>query len=272
MLVYLSWHAASRRVAGIGNGPGWHRGPVTVCARTFSRFRYDCESFGRATPFRTTIRRRGSFYERRSLSRSFIDWPGKNLQLADSGSFRVTWRNTSTFSLRRSRVALTIRGIQNCGQRRRWAGAGDWQSAPNSGILRASAARGVFSCKRATTMTLDWRRLLRDGLYSQSRLSRRAHLRRRRPLAPAELLEDRALLSVGDLDPTFGNGGKVVTDIPGPAQPGTDDSGRDIVAYQSDGKSIMVGESSGEIVVVRYETDGTLDASFGINGIMRFKL
>jgi len=71
----------------------------------------------------------------------------------------------------------------------------------------------------------------------------------------------------GSLDPTFGNGGKVVTSIT---------SGQDKafgVAIQSDSKIIVAGYSTNTITgkdfaVVRYKTDGTLDSTFGNNGIV----
>src|SRR5437764_2965929 len=74
----------------------------------------------------------------------------------------------------------------------------------------------------------------------------------------------------GDLDPTFGTGGMVTTDI---------DHSTDIanaVAIQADGKLIVVGQTyknndfSGEdFVVTRYNTDGTLDTTFGSGGRVR---
>lgn len=79
----------------------------------------------------------------------------------------------------------------------------------------------------------------------------------------------------GDLDPTFGNGGVVTTRIP-------NGQGGFFSAYgigstlQKDGKIIVVGEvnypGSGsdiyEPFVARYNTDGTLDSSFGNGGIV----
>jgi uncharacterized delta-60 repeat protein len=70
----------------------------------------------------------------------------------------------------------------------------------------------------------------------------------------------------GNLDPNFGNGGKVVTSIT---------SGQDIahgVAIQPDGKILVAGQSTSNItgkdfVVVRYNEDGSLDNTFGNNGV-----
>src|SRR5438034_1406414 len=61
----------------------------------------------------------------------------------------------------------------------------------------------------------------------------------------------------GDLDPSFGIGGKVITDG-GVAS---------AVAVQADGKIVAAGIfDSGEIGLVRYNTDGSVDASFGTGG------
>jgi uncharacterized delta-60 repeat protein len=70
----------------------------------------------------------------------------------------------------------------------------------------------------------------------------------------------------GTPDPGFGNGGIVVTALPGgPASA----SG---VAIQTDGKILVAGSvqagSSGDFALVRYNTDGSLDGSFGTGGIV----
>jgi uncharacterized delta-60 repeat protein len=75
-------------------------------------------------------------------------------------------------------------------------------------------------------------------------------------------------LSNGSLDPTFGSGGLVVTHIPGPS--GIDFA--DDVALQPDGRIVVAGhktEAQFEMVAVRYLGDGSLDPSFGTNGIAR---
>src|SRR5438874_1097814 len=74
----------------------------------------------------------------------------------------------------------------------------------------------------------------------------------------------------GDLDPTFGTDGKVLTDF---------DHSTDIanaVAVQTDGKLVVVGTTyinndfSGEdFAVARYNPDGTLDKTFGVGGKVR---
>ncbi|MCP5094201.1 MAG: hypothetical protein GY943_01480 [Chloroflexi bacterium] len=66
----------------------------------------------------------------------------------------------------------------------------------------------------------------------------------------------------GDLDSTFGTNGVVETDL------GGHDVSTDI-ALQSDGKIIVVGSdfmNAFDFVVIRYNSDGSLDASFGTNG------
>jgi uncharacterized delta-60 repeat protein len=79
-----------------------------------------------------------------------------------------------------------------------------------------------------------------------------------------------AQAAAGDLDPTFGTGGRVLTDI----QRSTDLA--NAVAVQADGKLVVVGQTyqnndfSGEdFVVTRYNTDGTLDNTFGFRGKVR---
>jgi uncharacterized delta-60 repeat protein len=79
-----------------------------------------------------------------------------------------------------------------------------------------------------------------------------------------------AFAAAGDLDSTFGNGGKVKTDI----QRSTDLA--NAVAVQSDGKLVVVGQtyqnndfSTEDFVVTRYNTNGTLDNTFGSRGKVR---
>lgn len=75
----------------------------------------------------------------------------------------------------------------------------------------------------------------------------------------------------GSLDTSFGNGGKVVTSI---------NSGADIAyatVLQSDGKILVSGTTNSSIsgkdfFCIRYNTNGTLDTSFGTNGIATFDL
>src|SRR5207237_10393012 len=79
-----------------------------------------------------------------------------------------------------------------------------------------------------------------------------------------------AQAAAGDLDPTFGSGGMVTTDI----NRSTDLA--KAVAIQSDGKLVVVGQtyknndySTEDFAVTRYNTDGTLDNTFGRGGKVR---
>src|SRR5213083_2882047 len=74
----------------------------------------------------------------------------------------------------------------------------------------------------------------------------------------------------GDLDPTFGTGGQVTTDI----NRSTDIA--NAVAVQADGELVVVGQtyknndySTEDFAVARYNTDGTLDTTFGRGGKVR---
>ena len=79
-----------------------------------------------------------------------------------------------------------------------------------------------------------------------------------------------AQAAAGDLDPTFGVGGTLMTDI----NRSTDIA--NAVAVQADGKLVVVGQtykqndySNEDFVVARYNTDGTLDNTFGRGGKVR---
>ena len=64
----------------------------------------------------------------------------------------------------------------------------------------------------------------------------------------------------GDLDPTFGTGGRVVTDF------GFDDRATG-VALQPDGRIVVAGTGcGGDFLVARYDTGGAPDPSFGLGG------
>jgi len=71
--------------------------------------------------------------------------------------------------------------------------------------------------------------------------------------------------AAGDLDPTFGSGGKVTTDF------GNGGDNANAIAIQSDGKSVAAGFSSAsgggsDFALARYNLNGTLDVSFGTGG------
>jgi uncharacterized delta-60 repeat protein len=78
-------------------------------------------------------------------------------------------------------------------------------------------------------------------------------------------------LETGALDPSFGTGGMVQTDLTGPDG---EDSANGL-ALQSDGKLVAaaVGDFWGEpeFTLVRYASDGILDQSFGTGGIRKFQ-
>src|SRR5262249_11389312 len=63
----------------------------------------------------------------------------------------------------------------------------------------------------------------------------------------------------GTLDTTFGSGGKKVTDL------GADDRSYS-VALQSDGRIVAAGITGTDFALTRYNTNGTLDGTFGGGG------
>ncbi len=65
--------------------------------------------------------------------------------------------------------------------------------------------------------------------------------------------------SNGTLDTAFGGSGIVTTDL------GQNETGND-VAIQRDGKILVVGKSASNFLLVRYNSNGTLDTSFGDAG------
>ena len=73
-----------------------------------------------------------------------------------------------------------------------------------------------------------------------------------------------ALAADGDLDLTFGIGGRVTTDFVGSSDAAT------AIAIQSDGKIVAAGMASsnqdGDFGISRYNGDGSLDTTFGIGG------
>jgi uncharacterized delta-60 repeat protein len=93
--------------------------------------------------------------------------------------------------------------------------------------------------------------------------------RPRRRLA-VEPLEDRTTPSAGDLDVTFGAGGRVTTPV-GPR----DDLAFDLVIDRAD-RVVVAGTSWNgtdyDIAVARYRPDGTLDPTFGNGGVVRTDL
>src|SRR3954451_11310357 len=81
-----------------------------------------------------------------------------------------------------------------------------------------------------------------------------------------ERLEVRTVPSAGALDPTFGTGGKVLTDF------GSFSDNAGSVAVQAAGKIVVAGSAYGgastgpDFALARYNADGTLDSGFGTGG------
>jgi uncharacterized delta-60 repeat protein len=76
-----------------------------------------------------------------------------------------------------------------------------------------------------------------------------------------EALESREMFAAGDLDPTFGNGGKVISETVG--YPVAD------IAVQADGKYVVVGSLNNDFAITRFNANGTLDRTFGGGGFVR---
>jgi uncharacterized delta-60 repeat protein len=72
--------------------------------------------------------------------------------------------------------------------------------------------------------------------------------------------------SNGSLDTSFNTTGKVTTTINTTGYGGTDGLSTTV---QSDGKILVTGEDENGYVLIRYNTDGSLDTSFGNSGITR---
>lgn len=66
----------------------------------------------------------------------------------------------------------------------------------------------------------------------------------------------------GDPDTTFGQGGMATVPIPGSSSV----ESANAVALQSDGKAVVVGTADNNIGLMRLNTDGSLDTTFGFNG------
>jgi uncharacterized delta-60 repeat protein len=103
-------------------------------------------------------------------------------------------------------------------------------------------------------------------LFSRNRTTPRT--RTRRPFRPRlDALEDRFLLTAGALDTTFGNGGVVLTSFPPVSKQFHGTAGSAFaVAIQSDGKIVAAGWGLHDFALARYNTNGTLDSTFGSGG------
>jgi uncharacterized delta-60 repeat protein len=79
-----------------------------------------------------------------------------------------------------------------------------------------------------------------------------------------------AVADAGDLDPAFGVGGIVLTDVPEPPDDFYIDDQATAIAVQPDGRIIVAGQAvsgGGGGPLVRYLPDGSLDPSFGDGGV-----
>src|SRR5216683_4118197 len=81
-----------------------------------------------------------------------------------------------------------------------------------------------------------------------------------------EELEARTLLNAGDLDPTFGTGGKILKNLQGPIE-----AIASATAIQPDGKIVVAGTGYNntavqDLLLARYNLDGSLDSGFGSGG------
>jgi uncharacterized delta-60 repeat protein len=107
----------------------------------------------------------------------------------------------------------------------------------------------------------------------RSTLNRRQLARsRRKPLPLArptvEVLEDRRMLNAGALDPTFGSGGIVTTNLGSPDDEATN------VFVQSNGELLVVGftqdtvNNDSPLTLSKYQANGSLDTSYGNGGVV----
>jgi uncharacterized delta-60 repeat protein len=71
----------------------------------------------------------------------------------------------------------------------------------------------------------------------------------------------------GDFDSTFGQtiSGVVFTRIPGTISPFAGQG----IALQNDGKIVVTGSPISGVTIIRYNSDGSLDSSFGTNGMLQ---
>jgi uncharacterized delta-60 repeat protein len=85
------------------------------------------------------------------------------------------------------------------------------------------------------------------------------------------IASQQAAAQAGHLDPTFGNGGIVTTDF-GQQTQSNNAATANAVAIQADGKIVVVGGIPNHVgfpvpAVARYNTNGSLDTSFGTSGM-----
>ena len=75
-----------------------------------------------------------------------------------------------------------------------------------------------------------------------------------------ETLESRRLMAAGDLDPSFGNGGKLVVDLNTFSETAAD------VAVAGDGGILIAGTLGNRYLLAKFLGDGSPDSSFGTGG------
>lgn len=108
-----------------------------------------------------------------------------------------------------------------------------------------------------------WIESLRRVCASTFDIKRRPRRRRATMSCRVERLEHRELLAAGALDLGFDGDGKVLTNFSFQSS----DSARATVV-QPDGKIVVAGDSNGKFALARYDSNGSLDASFGSGGIV----
>ncbi len=69
-----------------------------------------------------------------------------------------------------------------------------------------------------------------------------------------------AMAAIGDMDSNFGDGGYTFLDL------GFNDEGIKDLIVLPDGKIMAVGQSDEEVILIRLNTDGSLDTSFDSDG------
>lgn len=107
-----------------------------------------------------------------------------------------------------------------------------------------------------------WRLILGHAGHSQNPKRRARSGVGGKRVPSFDCLEERTLMSGGVLDPSFDTDGKVTTDIAA----GVDQAKS--VAIQPNGKIVVAGVTNNDFAVARYNSDGSLDTSFGTGGIV----
>src|SRR6187200_363202 len=114
-------------------------------------------------------------------------------------------------------------------------------------------------------------RSLGDNPEMEAGMGHRRHAIRRRLGLAASLALTLALVPAparaadGDLDPAFGDAGKVVITYPSGAAANE-------VAVQPDGKIVIAGWVGGRFAVARHLPGGTLDPAFGTDGLVKTRI